>query len=194
MKIINYGKYKNVRNAAWQVLIDYKINKLPVKVTNIVKQANIKLLNNSDCNFLKNNQLGVSIYIENEWYIIVDDTMKIERIRFTIAHELGHIFLGHDSLLHRTPNSIFIEKPEEETEADMFAARLLAPACVLWGLHLHSASEISQICNISYEAATYRAQRMELLYKRNKFLTSQLERKVYSNFENFIKQYNKGIK
>lgn len=47
---------------------------------------------------------------------------------------------------------------------------------------------------LTYQAATYRTQRMELLYKRNKFLTSQLERKVYSNFEDFIKQYNKGIK
>lgn len=189
--MINYGKYKNVRNATWQVLIDYNINKLPVKVTNIVKQANIKLLNNSDCNFLKGNQLGVSIHLKNEWYIIVDDTMKIERIRFTIAHELGHIFLGHESLLHRTPNSIFIEKPEEETEADMFAARLLSPSCVLWGLNLHTPEEIAKICNISYQAASYRAKRMEILYKRNMFLTSNLEKQVYSNFSEFINNYKK---
>lgn len=189
--MINYGKYKNVRNAAWQVLIDYNVNKLPIKVTDIVKQSNIKLLNNSDCKFLKNNQLGVSIHIDNDWYIIIDDTMKIERIRFTIAHELGHIFLGHESLLHRTPNSIFIEKPEEETEADMFAARLLAPACVLWGMELHSPKDIAQACNISYEAATYRAMRMEILYKRNKFLTSDLEKQVYSNFGEFINNYKK---
>lgn len=189
MKMINYGKYKNVRNAAWQVLIDYNVNKLPIKVTDIVKQSNIKLLNNSDCKFLKNNQLGVSIHIDNDWYIIIDDTMKIERIRFTIAHELGHIFLGHESLLHRTPNSIFIEKPEEETEADMFAARLLAPACVLWGMELHSPKDIAQACNISYEAATYRAMRMEILYKRNMFLTSNLEKQVYSNFSEFINNY-----
>lgn len=187
--MINYGKYKNVRNAAWQVLIDYNVNKLPIKVTDIVKKSNIKLLNNSDCKFLKNNQLGVSIHIDNDWYIIIDDTMKIERIRFTIAHELGHIFLGHESLLHRTPNSIFIEKPEEETEADMFAARLLAPACVLWGMELHSPKDIAQACNISYEAATYRAMRMEILYKRNMFLTSNLEKQVYSNFSEFINNY-----
>lgn len=187
--MINYGKYKNVRNAAWQVLIDYNVNKLPIKVTDIVKKSNIKLLNNSDCKFLKNNQLGVSIHIDNDWYIIIDDTMKIERIRFTIAHELGHIFLGHESLLHRTPNSIFAEKPEEETEADMFAARLLAPACVLWGMELHSPKDIAQACNISYEAATYRAMRMEILYKRNMFLTSNLEKQVYSNFSEFINNY-----
>lgn len=189
--MINYGKYKNVRNAAWQVLIDYKINELPVKVTEITKKSNIKLLNNSDCNFLQNNQLGVSIHIDNDWYIIVDDTMNVERIRFTIAHELGHIFLGHESLLHRTPNSIFIEKPEEETEADMFAARLLAPACVLWGMELHSPKDIAQACNISYEAATYRAMRMEILYNRNKFLTSDLEKQVYSNFSVFIEKHKK---
>lgn len=189
--MINYGKYKNVRNAAWQVLIDYNINKLPIKVTDIVKQSNIKLLNNNDCKFLKNNQLGVSIHIDNDWYIIIDDTMKIERIRFTIAHELGHIFLGHESLLHRTPNSIFIEKPEEETEADMFAARLLAPACVLWGLNLRTPEEIAKICNISYQAAVYRAKRMEILYKRNMFLTSDLEKQVYSNFSEFINNYKK---
>lgn len=189
--MINYGKYKNVRNAAWQVLIDYNVNKLPIKVTDIVKKSNIKLLNNSDCKFLKNNQLGVSIHIDNDWYIIIDDTMKIERIRFTIAHELGHIFLGHESLLHRTPNSIFIEKPEEETEADMFAARLLAPACVLWGLDLHTPEEIAKVCNISYTAAIYRANRMEILYKRNMFLTSNLEKQVYSNFSEFIKNHKK---
>lgn len=189
--MINYGKYKNVRNAAWQVLIDYNVNKLPIKVTDIVKKSNIKLLNNSDCKFSKNNQLGVSIHIDNDWYIIIDDTMKIERIRFTIAHELGHIFLGHESLLHRTPNSIFIEKPEEETEADMFAARLLAPACVLWGLDLHTPEEIEKVCNISYTAAIYRANRMEILYKRNMFLTSNLEKQVYSNFSEFIKNHKK---
>ena len=189
--MINYGKYKNVRNATWQVLIDYNVNKLPIKVTDIVKKSNIKFLNNSDCKFLKNNQLGVSIHIDNDWYIIIDDTMKIERIWFTIAHELGHIFLGHESLLHRTPNSIFIEKPEEETEADMFAARLLAPACVLWGMELHSPKDIAQACNISYQAASYRAKRMEILYKRNMFLTSDLEKQVYSNFSEFINNYKK---
>ena len=193
--MINYGKYKYVRNASWQVLLDYNVRQLPVKITDIAKQADIKVVKNSDCHLLKDNQIGLSILIDSKWYIVFDDNMSSERARFTIAHELGHIFLGHISLLNRSDSeNEYKEKPEEETQADMFAARLLAPACVLWGLHLHSANDISQICNISYQAATYRAQRMELLYKRNKFLTSQLERKVYSNFENFIKQYNKGIK
>ena len=70
----------------------------------------------------------------------------------------------------------------------MFAARLLAPACVLWGLDLHTAEEISEACNISLQAAGFRAERMKELYRRNRFLTSPLERKLYDQFRDFIEQ------
>lgn len=79
-------------------------------------------------------------------------------------------------------------RPTIEQEADVFAARLLAPACVLWGLDIHTAREISELCDISLTAAQVRAERMEILYSRNKFLTSPLEKKVYSNFQSYIQQ------
>nr|DAJ16864.1 MAG TPA: IrrE protein [Caudovirales sp. ctMlE25] len=190
--MINYGRYKNIRNASWQALIDFQVSQLPVMLTDVAKQAGIKIIKNSDCWVLSNNQIGLSIYANNKWYIIYDDRNSKERCRFTIAHELGHIFLGHSV----TNNGRFrtvgeIDKPEEEQAADMFAARLLAPACVLWGMELHSPKDIAQACNISYEAATYRAMRMEILYKRNMFLTSDLEKQVYSNFSEFINNYKK---
>jgi len=181
----SYGKYKKARNAAWQVLIDFDINCLPVKISYIAKATDIKILKNSKYKMLAKNQIGLSFRQNNVWYIIYDDTVSTERARFTIAHELGHIFLGHDSLLYR--KTIYDkEKPEEETEADIFASRLLAPACVLWALNLHTAEDISEICGISHQAAAIRAERMKLLYQRNKFLTSPLERKVYKNFRPFI--------
>lgn len=82
-------------------------------------------------------------------------------------------------------------KPEIETEADMFASRLLAPACVLWGLDLHTVDEIAKVCNISKKAAQARADRMATLYKRNKFLTNPIEREVFNNFREFINQNKK---
>ena len=100
--MINYGKYKYVRNASWQVLLDYNVRQLPVKITDIAKQADIKVVKNSDCHLLKDNQIGLSILIDSKWYIVFDDNMSSERARFTIAHELGHIFLGHISLLNRS--------------------------------------------------------------------------------------------
>lgn len=79
-----------------------------------------------------------------------------------------------------------IVKSADETEADMFAARLLAPACVLWGINAQTAEQIATVCNISREAAKIRAERMEVLRKRGKFLTSPLERQVYQQFESYI--------
>lgn len=42
--MINYGKYKYVRNASWQILLDYNVRQLPVKITDIARQADIKVV------------------------------------------------------------------------------------------------------------------------------------------------------
>ena len=73
-----------------------------------------------------------------------------------------------------------------ESQADVFAARLLSPACVLWGLNLRTAKEITDICKMSIAEAKKRTQRMKVLYKRQKFLTSPLERKLYEQFIDYI--------
>ena len=68
----------------------------------------------------------------------------------------------------------------------MFASRLLAPACVLWALNARTPEEIAALCQISHQAAKFRAERMAILYERNRFLSSPLERKVYDQFKEFI--------
>ena len=73
----------------------------------------------------------------------------------------------------------------------MFAARLLAPACVLWGLGVQSAEDIAAICNISYSAASIRFRRLETLRERNSFFLNPLEQKVYDNFKEYMQNYNR---
>lgn len=52
------------------------------------------------------------------------------RIRFTIAHELGHIMLGHNA--EENPSKInFYSKNEKEANANVFAAELLVPSSML---------------------------------------------------------------
>lgn len=74
-------------------------------------------------------------------------------------HELGHFVLGHlgNEPLSRSESDC---RPEEEQAADKFAINMLAPACVLWDLNLHTHEEIAKVCDISMQAATYRAERM----------------------------------
>lgn len=181
-----YGAYKKARNAAWQCLIDFNVSELPVKPAKVAKAAGIKVVKNSDVNILKPNDSGASILDGDEWRIVYDDTEIIQRCRFTIAHELGHIFLGHELTNGYHARTFDTSRPEIEQQADIFAARLLAPACVLWALDIHSAAEISALCDISNAAAQIRAERMAILYSRNKFLISPLEREVYKNFYDYI--------
>lgn len=183
-----YGKYKNVRNSAWQALLDFNVTKLPVSVNSIAKQLGIKVIKNSDIHELQNGERGVTLFKDEHWYIVFDDTESVPVCRFTVAHELGHILLGH-ILVSGTKYRTFSKCDEEEQEADMFAARLLAPACVLHELQALSAEQIAKVCNISISAAEVRAERMQVLEARNKYYLHPLERRVREQFEDFIKEY-----
>lgn len=183
----SYGLYKKVRDASWQILIDNRIDALPVDIIRIATNNEITVLKNSEANELRDGEIGASIYDGNDWYIVYEDKIEsIGRKRFTIAHELGHIFLGHPLIAGYHARTININIPSTENEADIFASRLLSPSCVLWGLNLHSAEEIAEVCKISLQSAQIRADRMRVLYKRDKFLISPLEQKVYEQFKEFI--------
>lgn len=183
-----YAKYKNARDSAWQCLIDYNITSLPVKVLGIAKTLGIKVIKDSTAHKLASKESGKSYLLNDQWQIVYNDAESKQRCRFTVAHELGHIVLGHKLNNSGVYTRTFELKKEEETEADIFASRLLAPACVLWALDVHTPEKIAQLCDISHEASEIRADRMEVLYKRNRFLLSPLERQVYRNFEKFINE------
>ncbi len=188
-----YGRYKNARNAAWQCLIDYNVKSLPVSVLSIAKSAGIKVIKNSKArmNLLSPNESGISILIGKQWYIVYNDKSTRQRNRFTVAHELGHIFLGHELEKRNQMTQTFIKsETNAEQEANIFASRLLAPACVLWSLGLRNSDEIASVCDISHTAAKFRAERMVTLYKRNRFLIAPLERAVYNNFKTFLQNFN----
>ena len=183
---MDYAKYKNVRNASWQCLIDCNIRSLPVPIGSICRIYDINVIDDNS-NYLSKDESGRIVRIDSDIAIVINNTEPKSRCRFSIAHELGHFLLGHlgDDINHLNRARIEV-KPEEETQADMFAARLLAPACVLWGLNLHTAEEISEACNISLQSARFRAERMKELYRRNRFLASPLERRLYDQFKDFI--------
>lgn len=131
---------------------------------------------------------GLAFYRDASPIIMYDDRNTTNRIRFTVAHELGHIALGHVlpgeyTVVNREPSPS--DSPMERA-ANHFAIDLLAPACVLWGMGVHTAPEIAAVCGISAQAAQFRAQQMELLRRRNQFLSHSLERVVYRQFQPFI--------
>lgn len=184
-----YAIYKNIRAGAWKCLVDFQIDRLPVDVLKIARTANIRVIRDSSVHVLRQNEDGKSFYDGQTWIIVYNDSQSTARARTVIAHELGHIFLGHDLIFGKYPQvNEFFHKPKSEHQADQFALRLLCPSCILWGLHLQQASDIAQYCRVERELAQKRAARMKMLYERKKFLTDPLEKAVYLNFQAYLKQ------
>ena len=75
-----------------------------------------------------------------------------------------------------------------DTDADMFAIRLLAPACVLHHLHIRNEALLSALCGLPERAAVLRAERMALLDSRNAYGIHPLEKQVQSQFAPFIRK------
>lgn len=181
---MDYKKYQNARNGAWKILIDQHITQLPVQIVRICRNLDIAVKFNNNLTDKINS--GRSTIIDSKPIIMVAPDCKPQRRRFTIAHELGHIILGHIGeyeLINREPSPF--DNPIEQ-EANVFASRLLAPACVLWGCDVQSAEDIAKLCDITPTAAKYRFDRYQILLKRNCFLSHPLERAVYSQFTDFI--------
>ena len=102
---------------------------------------------------------GMAFFSGERPIILFDGKKTAGRIRFTVAHELGHLVLGHVApgkvtVINREPTGA--DSPLERA-ANQFAVRLLAPACVLWGIGVQTPQEIAEICHISQPAAQYRA-------------------------------------
>lgn len=193
----NYKNYQQARDAAWQMLIDCQITELPVNVGQICQhygwrltsyQAGQKAIAALGISDLTKQTDGFCLYSGGRYYIFYDDTMPHTRQRFTVAHEIGHIMLGHigDGQCTRINREPAADDAPEETQANQFAARILAPAWVLHSIRALTPVEIADACEISMVAASFRARRMELLEQRGCYLSHPLERQVAKQFSSYV--------
>lgn len=183
---MDYKKYQKSRNMSWEILFQENVRELPVNIVELCRKLGIAV---KYYDKLEQGNDGKCTVINKQPIILVRQECNRQRKRFTVAHELGHIMLGHVGKYELVNREISPTDNPIEQEANVFASRLLAPACVLWGLKVQSADEIAQICDISPTAAAYRWQRLQELYKRNKFLVAPLEQQVYRQFQDFISDH-----
>ncbi len=90
--------------------------------------------------------------------ILLNQDQLADRMRFTLAHELGHL------ILHRFPN------PNMEQEANMFASALLMPAsdmkiALAGRLDLRRLAALKPEWRVSMQGILYRAQTLNLIGK-----------------------------
>lgn len=177
-------QYFRLSELCMSFLADNNISELPVSLNKIVKNNNwkiipysrLRLVNIKSYQLVMERNLGFAELRQGHYFIYYDDEKSIEVQRFTIAHEIGHVVLNH---FREFSNC-------REKEANMFAARLLMPMCVLHECRVNSSEEIAKLCKVSQTAAAFRNERLQMLKNRNKFYKNEKEKLVYKNFKTFI--------
>lgn len=162
-----FANYAKAVQTAEQVLEDYGISQVPVRLEQILSSLSneigimpyTKLMQKHGLSYTEviemvDSDLGACAYdpCSARYVIYYNDKLSKPWCRFTICHELGHIFLEHHleagtNILCRS----FIPKKdykEYEKEADVFARTLLSPA-PLAQMIIAESSKFSQINDVS---------------------------------------------
>lgn len=208
-KTINKANYRKAEITARKLLKESKINTFPINLVSLIDWYNqthsleiaVKPFSwymknyNVSLDFMKKyarSNDGCSHYIKENQQVIIfynDFIRYTSRIRWTIAHELGHLFLGHlddDKALLFMDNLTRPEYNKYELEANVFARELLAPMSLVYYLYKTFNKEIAidKAFYISHEATD----------KMLKFIISWTEKGhdfsketcLYSQFYKFI--------
>ncbi|MCX7772765.1 MAG: ImmA/IrrE family metallo-endopeptidase [Clostridia bacterium] len=131
-------------------------------------------------------------YPKNDAYIIYHNTLIATNRRnlWSIAHEIGHIVLGHLKDFDETSHFKSISDDDYrilEKEANFFAAQTLSAPYILDDMGVSSEKDIQRICGISKEASEYRiAQFKNALI----FGIYQDEAMVRKSFSAYIEKWN----
>jgi len=127
------ANYTLAREMARKVLKDYNLSEVPTDFSVIFHKLKLKYIELNDADDID----GAILEIDGKPAIaVLNKARPIQRQRFTLAHELGHIFLEHTKRDIYDPEEIRENndlpetgktKPPKETEADIFASELLVP-------------------------------------------------------------------
>lgn len=145
--------YEYVKIEARKLLANCNIQAPPVYLSDICKHLNIALaehvLGSRDAALMRSPLTDIVL-------IMVNPKQIRSRQRFSIAHELGHYMLDHQSVAFSGGDG-YMQTPEEERQANIFASEILMPEHLLlhcWAIGKLNVSQVSQIFDVSKQAAT----------------------------------------
>jgi Zn-dependent peptidase ImmA (M78 family)/RNA polymerase subunit RPABC4/transcription elongation factor Spt4 len=209
MTMIYKPNYAKAEKAAYELLQISNSQALPIKVKKLAKCfSNLKIKTYSW--FADKNNLAISevcdfansdegcCYYEKStgrYLILYNDLVENQaRIRWTIAHELGHFMLNHNEIDNKTILGrgalSRLEYDVYEKEANCFARTLLAPPHILSALGSINPHLISDMCNISFEASNYV---FKYLIEGARRGVRYIPNKLMDMFNSFIFEFKYGL-
>lgn len=114
------------RDAARTLLKKLSIDSPPVLLRDIASQIPNLYIDGAE---LDDSLSGVQVTYDGKPFIRYNKNHSVKRNRFTVAHEIGHLVLGHTASCESI--SFDNQTNVNETEANQFAAELLMPLAVL---------------------------------------------------------------
>lgn len=169
-QIPEFPRYSRAKDAADQLLLCIEADRLPLDPLEVLMYGGCKVRTYQDisastglsvsevCNTLESIEGITSYNAKRDTYAVAYNTDRYEeRIRWTLAHELGHIALNHftDFIQSRLIGGTLTDTELSilDKEADAFASELLAPNIILYSQQCFDANAIHDTCRISYQAA-----------------------------------------
>ena len=145
-----------VARLAYRILLRHGDGTLPVQPMDILRRCRgVRVMEQREASrnagvdrFLQPGHEAVTIPVPLEdgglgRLVVYDGTADPPRLRFTLAHELGHIALRHTGSFEG-----------EEREADLFASHLLIPRPVLWRLAKERSLYVEELCALFFVSPT----------------------------------------
>ncbi|MEG0753332.1 MAG: ImmA/IrrE family metallo-endopeptidase [Angelakisella sp.] len=146
-----------VRSLACEALLKAGVRRLPVRIKSVAEQFGISVFTYTqyadtvDCSVAEVAQRygadGFTQCIGGRVAVFYYQNGNLRRIRWTIAHELAHVLLGH---LQDGGGA------DADRQADALAAELLCPSAVVAACGCTGPRELVQLCDISPAAAACR--------------------------------------
>ena len=148
---LSHHRYEEIKKIIVDLFVKYDVTCVPVNGFELATKMGIKIIpysaipaakryllfKKSEDGFCVEKALG-------EWYIYYNDEMDYGRINNTIMHEIGHIVLDHSE-----------DSELAEKEVRFFAKYALVPPVLVHKLKLNNPYTISDIFDVSFEAACY---------------------------------------
>ena len=185
----------NIRTLAHQFLIKQGIHKLYItyeeleeicqnlgydvrtynEAENIIEKLNLQESTKRDSfTYNKNNVMLV---------LIRGDLSYGRKIR-VLAHEIGHIYIGHKSHCGIIGDSSdHAREQQQEDEANTFAYEIIATTCVLRKLKIYSTAQITSYTFLNHDDSE------EVLHNLKFFKSLPTDTKVLEQYKDFIEEY-----
>lgn len=127
---------------------------------------------------------GLTIRVHDVDYILYNDRDSYERIRFTISHEICHIF-NHGSLPSCTD-----EYNQWEIEAEFFGAQLLMPIEALMVLDMSFSLNVELVSNLFHVSKLAAQNRINFFYSHSNLIRDKHNQELFKLYNIIFRNSN----